>query len=231
MNAIASTPISTPSVSSVSAAIPDVIDQLVGVAPGDPIDLVRAQRREARKHAQQSYLSLFAPTPPVFGHFTAADRFAVAAFVAGLHGRADVAHFYAGELAGQGARAGVAEAIAAETKRGAAQGPYGRYPVGPLSAEDTAGPLYAVSDAQHDVLGARLSAALVHAHLLVFHPRDASPAALQALLDAGWSSTEVVTLSQLVAFLAFQIRIITGLQSLAARPATATTTAATTTTA
>lgn len=214
MNAIVSPPVSS---------IPDVIDRLVGVAPGDHIDLVRAHRQEARTHAQQSYLSLFAPTPPVFGHFNAVDRFAVAAFVAGLHGQADVARFYASELAGQGARAGVAEAIAAETKRGAAQGPYGRYPAGPLSAEDTAGPTYAVNDAHREVLGSRLSAALVHAHLLVFHPRDASPAALQALLDAGWSSTEIVTLSQLVAFLAFQIRVVTGLQALAQRPAPATT--------
>jgi CMD domain protein len=223
MNAIASLPVSAPA----SSPIPDVIDRLVGVAPGDAIDLVRAQRLEARTNAQQSYLSLFAPTPPVFGHFTAADRFAVAAFVAGLHGQADVALFYAGELDGQGARAGVAAAIAAETKRGAAQGPgpYGSYPAGPLSAEDKAGPSYAVSDAHREVLGARLAAALVHAHLLVFHPRDASPPALQALLDAGWSSTEVVTLSQLVSFLAFQIRVVTGLQALAARPAPATTTA------
>lgn len=219
MNAIASP--------SVSSSIPDVIDRLTGVAPGDAIDVVRTQRREARTNAQQSYLSLFAPTPPVFGHFAAADRFAVAAFVTGLHGQSDVAAFYAGELDGQGARVGVAAAIAAETKRGAGQapGPYGSYPAGPLSAEDTAGPSYTVSDAHREVLGARLSAALVHAHLLVFHPRDASPAALQALLDAGWSSTEVVTLSQLVSFLAFQIRVVTGLQALAARPASAATTA------
>ncbi|MCY1551814.1 CMD domain protein [compost metagenome] len=55
----------------------------------------------------------------------------------------------------------------------------------------------------------------MHAHLLVFHPRDASPAALQALLDAGWRTTEIVTLSQLVAFLAFQIRVVIGLRALA----------------
>ena len=77
-----------------------------------------------------------------------------------------------------------------------------------------------MSDAHRELLGERLSAALAHAHLLVFHPRDASPAALQALLDAGWSSTGIVTLSQLVAFLAFQIRVVTGLQALAQRPAT-----------
>lgn len=208
MNAVASPP------------VPDVIDQLVGIAPGDSIDRLRVQREQARIHAQQSYLSLFAPTPPVFGHFEIADRFALAAFVAGLHGQADVARFYARQLAGQGARAGVADAIAAEVKRGAVQGPYGSYPAGRLSVEDTAGPSYTVDDAHREALGGRLAAALAHAHLLVFHPRDASPAALQALLDAGWNSTEVVTLSQLVAFLAFQIRVVTGLKALAQRPAT-----------
>ncbi|MDM0037590.1 CMD domain protein [Variovorax sp. J22G21] len=211
MNAIASRP---------AGPVPDVIDRLVGIAPGSHLDQIRAQREQARTHAQQSYLSLFAPTPPVFGHFEIADRFAVAAFVAGLHGQADVARFYVDSLAGQGARTGLAEAIAIETKRAATQGPYGRYPAGPLSAEDAPGPSYAVSDTQRPVLGKRLSAGLAHAHLLVFHPRDASPAALQSLLDAGWSSTEIVTLSQLVAFLAFQIRVVTGLRALAQRPVT-----------
>ena len=68
------------------------------------------------------------------------------------------------------------------------------------------------------MFGGRLSAALEHAHLLVFRPRDASPAALQSLLDAGWSTTDIVTLSQLVAFLAFRIRVIVGLRALAAAP-------------
>jgi CMD domain protein len=202
-----------------SIPVPDVIDQLVSIAPGDAIDQLRVQREQARINAQQSYLSLFTPAPPVFGHFDIADRFAVAAFVTGLHGQADVARFYAEQLDGQGARAGVADAIAAEVKLGATQGPYGRYPAGRLSAEDTTGPSYTVSDAHREVLGGRLSAALVHAHLLVFHPRDASPAALQTLLNAGWRSTEIVTLSQLVAFLAFQIRVVTGLKALSQRPA------------
>jgi CMD domain protein len=204
----------------VSSSVPDVIDRLAGIAPGSHLDQIRAQREQARTNAQQSYLSLFAPTPPVFGSFEIADRFAVAAFVAGLHGQPEVARFYADALGAQGARTGVAEAIAIETQRGAAQGPYGRYPAGPLSAEDAPGPSYAVDAAQRPVLGERLSAGLAHAHLLVFHPRDASPGALQALLDAGWTSTEVVTLSQLVAFLAFQIRVVIGLKALAQRPVT-----------
>ena len=204
----------------VSSSVPDVIDRLAGIAPGSHLDQVRAQREQARTNAQQSYLSLFAPTPPVFGNFEVADRLAVAAFVAGLHGQPEVARFYADALAEHGARTGVAEAIAIETQRGTTEGPYGNYPAGPLSAEDAPGASCTVSDAQRSVLGEKLSAGLAHAHLLVFHPRDASPVALQALLDAGWSSTEVVTLSQLVAFLAFQIRVVIGLKALAQRPVT-----------
>ena len=169
-------------VSSPASAVPDVIDRLVGIAPGSHLDQIRAQREQARTNAQQSYLSLFAPTPPVFGNFEIADRFAVAALVAGLHGQAEVARLYADGLAGQDARTGVAEAIAIETQRVTAEGPYGNYPAGPLSAEDAPGASYTVSDAQRSVLGEKLSAGLAHAHLLVFHPRDASPAALQSLL-------------------------------------------------
>jgi uncharacterized protein YciW len=35
-------------------------------------------------------------------------------------------------------------------------------------------------------------------------------------LDAGWSTTGIVTLSQIVAFLSFQIRVIKGLKALGA---------------
>ena len=64
----------------------------------------------------------------------------------------------------------------------------------------------------------RLTAALQHAHLLVFRPRDASAAALQQLLSAGWLTTDIVTLAQLVSFLSFQIRLIVGLRTLVAAP-------------
>ena len=65
-------------------------------------------------------------------------------------------------------------------------------------------------------LGPRLAAAFEHMHLLVFHPRDSAPASLQTLLDAGWSTAEIVTLSQIAAFLSFQIRVVAGLRVLAA---------------
>ncbi len=182
----------------------DVIDRLAGIDAGSALSAVRDVRRQAREQAQASYRALFEPEETA--EMAVAERFAVAAFVAGLHGAEAIAAFY-----GEGLAAGAA--IAAEAARGRGQGPYGAYPAGKLSAEDVAGPVYRVVDG---ALGRRLVAALEHAHMLVLHPRDAAPASLRALLDAGWSTTGIVTLSQLVAFLAFQIRVVAGLRVLAA---------------
>ena len=194
----------------------DVIDALVGITPGSPLDAIRARRPEARAHAQATYRALF--TPEVPGGVSAQERFAMGEFVAGLHGAAAIAARYAGRLAETGASVALMEAVTAAIEEARTSGPYGRYPAGPLSREDTAGSSYRVGAASRRTLGRRLAAAFEHVHMLVFHPRDAAPAALQALLDAGWSTTEIVTLSQIVAFMSFQIRVVTGLRILAGRP-------------
>ena len=90
-------------------------------------------------------------------------------------------------------------------------GPYGDFPDGPLTIENLAGPHWLPDAALTAVVGERLAAALVHTHLLTYRPRDASADALQRLLDAGWSTSGVVTLSQLVSFLHFQLRVVAGL--------------------
>jgi len=80
----------------------DVIDTLVGINPGSALDAIRNRRPDARKQAQASYRALFAPE--IAGEVTATERFAVAAFVSGLHGEAETAAFYAAGLAASGAR-------------------------------------------------------------------------------------------------------------------------------
>ena len=202
----------------VSGTDADLIDALVGITPGSPLDAIRARRPEARAHAQATYRALFAPES--LGNVTAQERFAVGAFVSGLHGVTAVADRYAARLAENGASAALKEAVDAAIKEAKTHGPYGRYPAGPLSREDSAGLRYRVEAATRRTLGPRLAAAFEHVHMLVFHPRDAAPAALQALLDAGWSTTDIVTLSQIVAFLSFQIRVVSGLRTLADRPLT-----------
>ncbi|HEV2186224.1 MAG TPA: CMD domain protein [Stellaceae bacterium] len=191
----------------------DVIDTLVGIKPGSALDAIRNRRPDARTQAQASYRALFAPESA--GSITATERFAVAAFVSGLHGETETASFYAAGLAASGASPELRRAIDAAIAAAKGRGPYGSYPAGPLSREDAPGPTHCVAAETRHELGSRLAAAFDHMHLLVFHPRDAAPATLQGLLDAGWSTTDIVTLSQIAAFLSFQIRVIAGLRALA----------------
>jgi CMD domain protein len=187
----------------------EIIDTLAGIAPDSPLDAIRRRRPQAREQAEASYRALFAPED--MGDVGAAERFAVAAFVAGLHGEGEIAAFYAARLPASDLRAAIDTAIAAAKGRG----PYGSFPAGPLSREDAPGPTHRVAAETRRALGPRLAAAFDHMHMLVFHPRDAAPEALQALLDAGWSTTAIVTLSQIAAFLSFQIRVVAGLRVLA----------------
>jgi CMD domain protein len=197
-----------------SADTKDIIDLLAGIEPGSSLDAIRERRLQARENAQKSYLALFEPAD--FGAFAAAERYAVAAFVAGIHGEANVANFYLAKLD----RPALVEALKAEITQAETSGPYGAFPPGPLSIENTTGLIYRVAGDRKTVLGARLAAALEHAHLLVFRPRDAAASDLKALLDAGWPTTAIVTLSQLVAFLSFQVRAVAGLRALGASLAT-----------
>jgi CMD domain protein len=192
----------------------DVIDTLAGIESGSALDAIRHRRPEARSQAQASYRALFAPEIP--GGVAATERFAVAAFVTGLHGGAETASFYAAGLVASGASPDFCRAIDTAIAAAQGQGPYGSYPAGRLSRENTTGPIHHVAAETREALGPRLAATFDHVHLLVFHPRDAAPAALQALLDAGWSTADIVTLSQLAAFLSFQIRVVAGLRVLAA---------------
>lgn len=188
---------------------PDVIDRLADIRPGSFVDRIRAERPETRANAQKSYLALFEPAHE--GDVTRAERLVVATFVAGLH-RAETAQtYYASGVEGDAA---VITALKSEIEAGRTSGPYGEYPSGPLSSEDKPGLVFTVSESGRTALGHKLSAALEHSHLLVYRPREASPDALQALVDAGWTTTAIVTLSQIVAFLAFQIRVVTGLAAL-----------------
>jgi CMD domain protein len=197
----------------------DIIDTLAGIEPGSALDGIRARRLQARDNAQKSYLSLFEPIDA--GDVSLLERAAVAFFVIGLHRETNVAAFYRAKLAATADGARLVEAIEVEIARGETSGPYGAFPAGPLSAENKAGLIYRVSAERKPELGARLVAAFEHAHLLVFRPRDAASADMKALLAAGWSDTGIVTFSQLVAFLSFQVRVVTGLRVLGASLGTA----------
>ena len=184
----------------------DAIDTLIGVEPGSFLDTIRRRKPITRDNAQASFDALFCPADPQ--EMSAAERAAVAYFVAGLH--QEGLDFYRERLPDSALIA----ALDTEIARAAASGPYGSFPTGPLSAEDAPGPLYTVAEPNRATLGPRLTAALEHVHMLVFHLRDAAPAHMRALEAAGWSATGIVTLSQLVSFLSFQLRVAAGLRAL-----------------
>ena len=98
----------------------DVIDTLAGVAPGSAVDAARARRLQARTHAQATYDALFRPADPA--SVTLTERFAVAAFVAGLHGRDSAAEFYEAGLASSGATPELCAAVQAATAAAAGRG-------------------------------------------------------------------------------------------------------------
>lgn len=196
-----------------SARTADIIDQLAGIDPGSDLDSVRAQRRQARENAQLSFEALLEPAAP--GSFPLAERYAVAAFVARVHGFAEAGDFYL-DLLGDEAPELVA-AIETASADAADSGPYGVYREPGLAGESVPGRRWAPEAA----VGERLGAALAHTHLLVFRPREADAGAIRALVNAGWDADAIVTLSQLVAFLSFQLRLAWGLRVLRENPASA----------
>lgn len=193
----------------------DVVDDLAGIRPGSHLDTLRRHRAVARDQTQRAHDLLFGPAAG--GRISRADRLSVAVFVAALHGADTVTLHYARLL--DHVAPDRIEPLLAEARRAAGRGPWGHYREPDLAGESTGGTSYRPGPAARERLGDRLAAALAHAHLLVLHPRDARPGALAALVEAGWSRAGIVTLSQAVGFLCYQIRLVHGLQRLAAEGA------------
>ncbi|WBM78824.1 CMD domain protein [Cryobacterium breve] len=187
----------------------DVIDQLIGVEEGDALFELRLQRPEAKKNAQTSFTALFDSAE--LEHASRLERLAVAYWTTALSGSL-TASFYRGLLAEESPDTLAALEVA--LPGAVTSGPYGDYPEGPLSTENAPGLHWEPDAALAISAGPRLAVALAHTHLLVYRPRDSSADALQTLLDAGWTTTGIVTLSQLVAFLSFQLRVVAGLTAL-----------------
>ncbi|GAB2736006.1 CMD domain protein [Arthrobacter bambusae] len=203
----------------------DAVDAILGSQPGSFLDELRRRKPVTRENTQASFLALFHPVDD--REASLQERFAVAFFVAELHGQGLAADFYRKPLrdallatddggAPAAVTGGLETLLGRAASAGAGTGPYGEYREPGLRGESLSGPRFELPPGLRSELGARLAAALEHAHSLVFRPRESSPEALRKLLDAGWSTSGIVTLSQLVAFLAYQLRVISGLQVLAA---------------
>lgn len=175
----------------------DIINQLAGISTGDNLDAMRDLRPDAKENAEVTFRALLEPADDTALSY--GERYAVAAFVAGVFQVDTAADFYL-DLLGDAAD----ETVIAATRRAIAKG-RGRGPlhqVGYVSFQDIKG------------LGERLAAAFDFAHLLVFHPVDAHPAALGHLEQAGLDADGIVSLAQLVSFLSFQVRVVHGLRVL-----------------
>ncbi|OFL92240.1 alkylhydroperoxidase domain protein [Corynebacterium sp. HMSC055D05] len=171
----------------------DIID-LLAETPADLAEL-RRRRPEAVENAQRSFAALFEPAnPALIEALPVSTRYAVAAFVAGISGAQRAAEFYADLLADED------EALVAvvedAVRAGVSAGPY------------AGGDFVTFGEGQ-------LAAAFDFAHLLTFHPKDASPAAIGHLQTAGYTEDAIVSLGQLISFVAFQLRVVHGVQVLA----------------
>lgn len=186
----------------------DIINLLSALNPDSELAGTRAQRPDALSNAQRSFESLLEPANP--GKFSFGERYAIATYVAGVHQVGNATTFYS-ELMLDDAPTTLRDAILDAVELGRSAGPYGSYREAGLSAESEPGGVI-----RHDAaaLGDRLAAALDVAHLMIFHPRDSRPEVLGRLSAAGWSADDTVSLTQLVSFLCFQLRVIHGLQTI-----------------
>lgn len=62
--------------------------------------------------------------------------------------------------------------------------------------------------AERDRLDPHLETAIEHCDLLTTSPRDASPNAIASLRGAGFSTRDIVSLSQLIAFVSYEVRLL-----------------------
>lgn len=189
-----------------TTAVSDVIDEISGATPA-----VAARRRPVtREQSQASYDALFSPVDD--SHLSVQDRWLLAAFATRLTAADATAAFYAARA--REAAPDLAERVLAEAETQSAAGPYGVYAEPSLQGENIVGPRYAPSAAVRAALGEKLAAGLAHVHLLTYRLRETDGASHDALLAAGWDVDGIVTLSQLIAFLAFQQRVAAGLRVL-----------------
>lgn len=159
----------------------DLVDRLIGLAPGAKTYEVRHFREKVAAATQGSYDALFDPALP---GLSLAERLLVALYATRITPSPLLAAHY---------RKRVAEA--------------GATPADIAVAE---------SGKPSDAATPRLAAILEFTRKLIEKPVEGDEAALKTLPAAGVSTPAVVTLSQLVAFLSYQVRLVAGLEAMKA---------------
>ncbi|CAB3880780.1 hypothetical protein LMG26858_03216 [Achromobacter anxifer] len=159
----------------------DLVDRLIGLAPGAKTYEVRHFREKVAAATQGSYDALFDPALP---GLSLAERLLVALYATRITPSPLLAAHYRKRVAD----AGAAPADIATAESG--------------KPSDAATP--------------RLAAILEFTRKLIEKPVEGDEAALKTLPAAGVSTPAVVTLSQLVAFLSYQVRLVAGLEAMKA---------------
>jgi len=145
----------------------DLLETIIGVAPGSALSQLRAQRPDIVGHTQGSHDVLLSPADP--GGLSLTERALVAARVAELSGHAGLTRHYRRLLAERG------------------------------------GPPH---DQRQDTI-------LRHVERVTTALGTALPAHIEALRAAGMSARDIVALTQIVAFVSYQVRAAVGLALLA----------------
>lgn len=186
--------------------VADVVDHAVGITPGDRLDQIRRARPTTRDNIQAAHRALFGESS---NGIDLSARYLVAAFVAELSDPgSSVARWYA-------ERVDDPAVLNALLESAAQFGPWGTYREPKLSSASEPGEWWEVPDEYRDGLTPQVAAVLEHAHFLVLHPRDARPKVLGRLAAAGWARPQIVTWSQLISFVSFQVRAAAGFTVLA----------------
>ncbi|MDH3064161.1 CMD domain protein [Achromobacter insolitus] len=157
----------------------DLVDRLIGLAPGAKTYEVRHFREKVAAATQGSYDALFDPQLP---GLSLAERLLVALYATRITPSPLLATHYRARLTDAGATP--ADIAVAESGK----------------PSDAATP--------------RLAAILEFTRKLIEKPVEGDEAALKTLPAAGVSTPAVVTLSQLIAFLSYQVRLVAGLQAM-----------------
>ncbi len=145
----------------------DLLETIIGVAPGSAVSQLRAQRPDIVRHTQGSHDVLLSPADP--GGLSLAERALVAALVAELSGHVGLAAHYRSLLVERG------DAPPSE----------------------------------------RQNAIQRHVARVTTAPCSALPAHIDTLRAVGLDPRDIVALTQIVAFVSYQVRAATGLALLA----------------
>ncbi|WP_109476032.1 hypothetical protein [Paraburkholderia sp. C35] len=163
--------------------------RLAGIASTGSVAALRAARADATRYTQGSFDALFDPSTT---GLSLDERFAAASYAAALSAAPEAAFAYRERLLALGSSA---ESAIAALEGFIAEG------VTHASAAD---------------IDARLAAILKHTHALTTLTPTPEQSALLRVKQAALSTPEIVALSQLVAFVTYQVRVVAALRALEA---------------